>query len=213
MFRYTAIVFIAGIGFAQTTEKCVLAGTVFNSATHAGIPHALVSYMGVASGYRFTDAGGNFQVPNVPCIQYNLIVSKAGFVSGKEALGQQLLMRGRRNTAPEAETSDQGPQPPQPATAVVDVKSGSPPARISLVPVSSIAGTVLDENGEPLEGVVVQSIAAKASLSGTEYVPANTARTDDRGIYTILGLAPGDYLLRLVGEVSDTRYFMGNTRT
>lgn len=211
MFRYVAIVFITSIGFAQTSEKCVLAGTVFNSATHAGIPHALVSYVGFSGGYRFTDAGGNFQVANVPCLQYALTVSKAGFVSGQEEPAQQLLMRAPRNAEPEAETSDQGPQPPHPAIVMVDVKSGSPSARISLVPVSSIVGTVLDENGEPLEGVVVQSIAAKVSLAGIDYVPRNTARTDDRGIYTILGLAPGDYLLRLVGEVSDTRYFMGNT--
>ncbi|MGP0070538.1 MAG: hypothetical protein ACLPWF_01210 [Bryobacteraceae bacterium] len=43
-----------------------------------------------------------------------------------------------------------------------------------LVRLASISGTVLDENSEPLGGVVVQAIAVKASLQGTDYVPAKT---------------------------------------
>src|ERR1700693_2389084 len=191
-------VLFANIGFAQTPERCVLAGTVFNSATKAGIAHALVSYFGGASGYRFTDAGGNFQVVNVPCSQYSLNVSKAGFVWGQEQPAQVSLLRslaGREALDPEA--TDQAATAPRPASVTVDLKSGSQPARISLNPVSSIAGIVLDENGEPLEGVSLQSIAVKPSLTGFDYVPAKTARSDDRGRYALLGLSPGDYVVRL----------------
>jgi hypothetical protein len=198
------------VGFAQTPERCALAGTVFNSATNAGIPHALVSYMGPAAGYRFTDAGGNFQVGDVPCASYSLTVSKPSFVSGREqsprlnALYAELAALG-------AESTDQPGRPPSPENLMVELKPDSQPARVSLVPVSSIAGAVLDENSEPLAGVVIQGIAVKASLSGTDYVPASTARTDDRGHYALLSLTPGDYVVRLAGEVSSTRYFLGNT--
>jgi hypothetical protein len=50
----------------------------------------------------------------------------------------------------------------RPNRQALDLKPGSQPARITLVPVASIAGMVLDENSEPVEGVVVQSIAVKS---------------------------------------------------
>ena len=98
----------------------------------------------------------------------------------------------------------------QPASLAVDVEPKSPPAQIQLIPLSSIAGIVVDENREPLQGVVVQGIAVKASLDGPDYVPARTARTDDRGGYAFLDLPPGDYVVRLAGEASSTRYFLGS---
>jgi hypothetical protein len=49
----------------------------------------------------------------------------------------------------------------------------------------------------------------KSALSGTDYVPTRTAHTDDRGHYELLGLTPGDYVVRLAGESSSTHYFQG----
>jgi hypothetical protein len=215
-----AAIFVSGflcpnpeqVGFAQRPEPCVLAGAVLNSATNAGIPHALVSYFGPATGYRFTDAGGNFQVENVPCAPFSLTVAKPGFVSGREQSPQlNVLSRSAELAALGAESTDQSGRPPSPENLMVELKPGSQPVRIPLVPVSSIAGMVLDENSEPLAGVFVQGITLQASLSGTDYIPAQTARADDRGHYALLSLTPGDYVVRLAGEVSYTRYFLGNT--
>src|ERR1017187_9864624 len=71
----------ARVGFAQTPERYVLSGAVLNSATRAVIAHALVSYNGPASGFRFTDVGGGFRVADAPCGQYWLNISKPGFLS------------------------------------------------------------------------------------------------------------------------------------
>src|SRR5271163_4325792 len=80
-----AAILLGGFTFAQTPpQRCTLAVTVVNSATNAGIPHALVTYFGAAQGFRFTDTGGNIQVANVPCASYQLLVSKPHFVSGRE---------------------------------------------------------------------------------------------------------------------------------
>jgi len=144
----------------------------------------------------------------VPCLQYSLAVSKAGFVSGQEQ-PVQVMLAGRESVDPES--TEGAVTAPGAANIMVDLKSGSAPARIPLIPVSSISGMVLDENGEPLEGVSLQSIAIKPSLTGVDYVPAKSARTDDLGRYTLLGLPPGDYVVRLAGEVSATSYFMGST--
>ena len=197
------------VGLAQTPERCVLSGTVLNSATSAAIAHALVSYNGSASGFRFTDVGGGFQVADVPCGQYWLDVSKPGFLSEKDMAPQFTGLFNAAQIEP-LETEAQAGRSPQSAVVAVDVKPKAPAAQIRLVPLSSIAGFVIDENSEPLAGVSVQGIAVKASLDGPDYVPARTAHTDDRGGYAFLDLPPGDYVVRLAGEASSTRYFMGS---
>jgi hypothetical protein len=208
--RFTTI-FLGCLAFAQTPpQSCTLSGTVVNSATHAGIPHALVSYNGAANGFRFTDAGGNIQVANVPCGQYFLMVSKPGFVSGQEDPSDRLLLTNPIFREEMDEQSEQSGSPPKPANIPLNLAPDSQTAQIPLVPLASIAGTVLDENSEPLYGVVVQAIAIKASLTGTDYAPARMAHTDDRGRYELLGLTPGDYVVRLAGEASSTRYFQGS---
>ena len=189
-----------------------MSGSVLNSATNAGIAHALVSYSGAASGFRFTDRSGNFQVAGVPCAQYSLNISKPGFLSERD-LSPRVTSRFNPSWgtgALESETEEQSWHPPQPALFTIEAKPNSPPERLLLVPLSCIAGTVVDENSEPLQGVAVQGIAVKPSFDGAGYVPERTARTDDRGSYAFLDLPPGDYVVRLAGEVSSTRYFIGS---
>jgi len=205
-------IFLGGSALAQAPQPhCTLAATVVNSATNAGIAHALVSYFGPAQGFRFTDAGGNIQVANVPCGQYSLSVSKPGFVSGQEDPNEGFLLSNPLFRAVMEDQSQQAGSPPKPANVPVHLTPDSQTARVPLIPVASIAGTVLDEKGEPIYGVMVQGIAVKASLSGTDYVPTRAAHTDDRGHYELLGLTPGDYVVRLAGEASSTQFFQGNT--
>jgi hypothetical protein len=188
-----------------------LSGTVLDAVADAGIPHALVSYDGPASGFRFTDTGGSFQVPDVPCSQYSLNVSKPGFLSEKDL---SLQFGGLFNPtgvgAPGSETAEQSRRPVQSAFFTVDAEPYSAPARLLLVPLSSIGGIVLDEYAEPLSGVAVECMAVRASSDGPDYVPARTSHTNDRGGYAFLDLAPGDYVVRLAGEVSSTHYFIGS---
>lgn len=190
----------------------MLSGTVLNSATNAGVAHALVSFTGAQTGYRFTDLSGGFRVEDIPCGAYSLNVSKPGFVPQQDLSRQQYS--GGFDPAglgpSDGEADEQSDVRPTPTFTVADVKPGSPPARIELAPVASIAGTVLDENGEPLMGAAVQGIAVKASLAGADYVPVRTGRTDDRGSYAFADLPPGDYVVRLAGEASYTVYFIGS---
>ncbi len=205
-----AAILLSGSAFAQTPpQTCTLAATVVNSTTSAGIPHALVTYAGAAQGFRFTDAGGNIQVPNVPCGQYFLTVSKPGFTSGQEDPTEPLELSNPFLREAMEEQSEEPGAPPKPANINLKLAPDSPATRISLVPLASISGTILDENSEPIFGVVVQGIAVKSSLSGIDYVPTRTAHTDDRGHYELLGLTPGDYIVRLAGETSSTQFFQG----
>jgi hypothetical protein len=75
-------------------------------------------------------------------------------------------------------------------------------ADLSLVKGGSITGTVLDERGDPVVGVYVH-VFAEVLVAGTR-LPASgpAATTDDRGIYRVAGLGPGDYLVSVPSVAS-----------
>ena len=60
---------------------------------------------------------------------------------------------------------------------------------------ASISGTVVDEAGEHLIGVRVQAYRRTIVSGRQRFVSAGTGLTDDRGIYRIGGLTPGDYIV------------------
>nr|MBA2301929.1 carboxypeptidase regulatory-like domain-containing protein [Acidobacteriota bacterium] len=64
---------------------------------------------------------------------------------------------------------------------------------------ASISGAVLDEAGEELIGVRVQAYRRSVIAGRRRYVASGAVLTDDRGIYRVGGLIPGDYI---VGAVS-----------
>lgn len=76
----------------------------------------------------------------------------------------------------------------------VEVDSNRPEAVvIRLVPQSAITGRVMDEHGDPVEGVQVAAIGEFFTEGRKEWRSFSSARTDDRGVYRISGLARGRY--------------------
>ena len=65
---------------------------------------------------------------------------------------------------------------------------------------ASISGAVVDEAGERLVGVRVQAYRRSVISGRRRYVPSASALTDDRGIYRISGLVPGDYIAGAVAR-------------
>jgi hypothetical protein len=192
--------------YGQPT-RCTLSGTVTNSVTSGAVAHALVSYSGLANGYRFTDSGGNFQVESVPCGDYFLDVSKPGFVSDQQTQ-PQVGLSAALSSGSESESTTSAPRPKQ---VPVTLNPDSSRVQIPLNPAASLAGMVVDENNEALVGLSVQAISIRPSLAGIDYVPVQAAHTDDRGHYTLQNLSPGEYLVRLAGEAAATTYFQSGT--
>jgi len=60
---------------------------------------------------------------------------------------------------------------------------------------AAITGLVLDDIGEPAIGVKVLSLKRQAVGGSASLVPDAWALTDDRGIYRLRELSPGDYLV------------------
>lgn len=65
---------------------------------------------------------------------------------------------------------------------------------------ASISGTVVDESGERLVGVRVQAYRRTVISGRWRFIPSGTALTDDRGVYRVGGLIPGDYIVGAVAR-------------
>lgn len=74
------------------------------------------------------------------------------------------------------------------ATAVVT-------ATIKLWKYASISGTVADETGEPAVGIQVRTLRRVMSAGKPKLTGFSSATTDDRGMYRIPQLTPGDYVV------------------
>src|SRR6185503_15767461 len=60
---------------------------------------------------------------------------------------------------------------------------------------AAIGGTVTDENNEPVVGIYVRALAIASIAGARQYAAGPIALTDDRGMYRIAGLPPGQYLI------------------
>ncbi len=64
---------------------------------------------------------------------------------------------------------------------------------ITMWKLGALSGTIVDELGEPLVDIEVRAVR-RTLVSGTrQMVFAGSARTDDRGVYRISGVRPGEY--------------------
>lgn len=134
-----------------------------------------------------TDDTGAYVLRNLPPGQYTVTVQRAGYVAQSygQATPASMLRR-------------------------VSVEEGSRVTAIDfrLVRGGAITGRVVDDGGEPAEGVAVQVMRAQRAQGRVRYVPAGgrTDITDDLGQFRLYGLPPGEYL---VSAEPNVRRFMG----
>lgn len=73
---------------------------------------------------------------------------------------------------------------------------------LELLPPGTISGQVLGENGKPLPGVSVLALTAGYKSASKFWYALQSAETNGDGEYTITGLLPKKYLLRVTPFVS-----------
>jgi hypothetical protein len=135
----------------------------------------LISEAGGRSGQ--TDEAGIFDFTGLAAGRYNVRVQKSGYVS---------LAYGQR-------------RPLQPGTPLqLDAGQHIKGLEFRMPRGSVVSGTVSDELGEPMPGITVRLMRFQYSQGVRELVPAGGGQTDDRGIYRIWGLDPGEYFVSAV---------------
>lgn len=121
-----------------------------------------------------TDSGGRYLFTGVSPGEYNVEARKTGYAImqyGQERaaqLGRIVRVRAREN--------------------VEDID-------IVLPRGSAIAGTLVDERGDPVEGVPIRALQLRALDGRMMALGIASAVTDDRGMYRLFGLLPGRYLV------------------
>jgi hypothetical protein len=181
-----------GLGATAAGFATAMAGDPGSAAAAAAMAGALARGEGAGPASLdqrlLTGSDGRFVFHTLPPGQYQLSVSLNGYAAslgtaGGESTLMMLVAAGGRMMAN------------APATYAVGEGEVLKDIRLRLWKHASVAGTVLDDAGEPAVGLTVQAMRRTLIGGRARYAPAGTGRTDDRGVYRIASLMPGDYLI------------------
>jgi protocatechuate 3,4-dioxygenase beta subunit len=124
-----------------------------------------------------TDADGRFEFTGVPAGRYGLEATKILHLTGRYG----------------------GPDSSQAPSTRIRLAEGRTLTNLDiLLPTgSAITGTVVDEAGEPVAGIVIRALRPRDSteLRLASAFGASSERTDDRGRFRLFGLLPGTYFV------------------
>lgn len=168
-----------GVRLPARTGTAVLAGVVISSDSSARpIRRARVSVRSPALPMvlaGITDDEGRFRIERIPSGRYTVEAAKDAYLT----------------------TAFGAPRPGRPGTPIVLEDGRSQEVTLHLQRGSVLSGTVMDADGDPVIGANVIAHRYGYQASTGERVAAGTtgAPTDDRGMYRLFGLSPGDYLV------------------
>lgn len=114
------------------------------------------------------DAGGRFVFHDLPKGPALLVAMAAGYVDRPGATPRPLQLNDAQH--------------------VTDHK-------LMLVRTASISGVIVDEAGEPMVGLQVRALRRDMPAGVARYTLTGNGRTDDRGLYRIDGLVPGQFFV------------------
>ncbi|HET9385227.1 MAG TPA: carboxypeptidase regulatory-like domain-containing protein [Gemmatimonadales bacterium] len=170
----------------ETPERATIRGRVL-SMTGRPLARAAVNISGpMPPRYFVTDARGRFTFTALAPGDYELRASRGDFLP--TPFGQESAFESARRI------------------------SVSPGARVDDVTLTlsrglAVTGTIVDRNGEPVQGVSVQALRLSTSgdrrravLAGAQV--GGNRQTDDRGRYRVLGLLPGTYVIAAVADAA-----------
>ena len=163
---------------AVPTGTASISGTVVVAGTGQPARRARVMLSGAevrGSLTKTTDADGRFAFTRLAAGRYSLTVSKPAHVSA--TYGQLRPGSGR------------------PGTPIQLTNGQRFEARLQLPRGGAITGTVLDEHAEATPGIPVRAMRYVMQGGQRTLQSAGAGTTDDRGVFRIFGLQPGDYVV------------------
>jgi hypothetical protein len=173
---------LGGGALAHTVQRAapvptgLLMGVVSDALDDRPVPNAEVVLGGALPTVRntkvLTDAEGRFVFMDLPEGTYTLTATKPGYAEGAHGRRRPLGLS-------------------QPVVLAEAERLGD--LTIPLWKFAAISGTVTDEAGEPMVGIGVRALLRTVVAGTQKFVPGAIARTDDRGLYRLASLTPGDY--------------------
>lgn len=164
----------------QTASPALIDGTVSNKLTGAPVKGAHVIYVRTGSEANQqspissdTDAAGHFSL-QLPAGSYRLWVERNGYA---------------RQTYGALSPAGEG------STLALAAGQQLHDVAFQVVPLGAIAGRVLDEDGEPIQGVGVQVLRFNYANGHRQLISIAGSTSNDRGEYRVFGLLAGRYLL------------------
>ncbi len=119
-----------------------------------------------------TDAEGTFTFDDLPAGLYIVLSTAPGYVD-------ETMISGDPNALPRHLIGEH--------------------LKITMVKGGVITGVVTDAKGQPVVGVPVQASLPYGASSLSSFMGGTTDETDDRGVYRIFGLPPGQYIVAAGG--------------
>ena len=180
---------------ARTVSPSPDASSIFGRVTRVDgrpIPGASVrllseNYPGTPPS-TVTDDDGRYELTGLSSARFRVVAERSGFLS---------LEHGQRRAFEPGETIELGPGESRDS---IDITLPAP---------GSISGWLVDEYGDPAEGVDVRVLQTGYEAGRPRLVDAGglgSHRTDDLGRYRIYGLRPGRYIVSAVpGRITPDR--------
>ena len=175
---------IAALALAQApapvAQEGVITGQVVDATTGKPVSAAIVTISrpdlaGAAGrGRILTAADGRFAFPGLPDGSFTITATRSGYSDGASG-------RRRPGGSPQA--------------VVLNASRRTADVSVRMWKQGAIAGTVLDEAGEPVVGVRVKLLSRAARFGRPQFADRGTAMTDDRGLFRFPGLEAGDYVV------------------
>lgn len=159
---------------AGTSNNAVLSGTLLAEGPLQPVKRAAIRLAGPAgTSVRLvgTDDQGRFVFPALPAGSYSLSATKTGYVEA--FYGSNRPGRG-------------------PGEPIAIANGQRVTVTLRILPGAVITGTLTDVRGNPLATVPVAAVDVRSSTTAS---PPARGMTDERGVYRIYGLMPGDYVV------------------
>lgn len=159
---------------APATGTAQISGTIRSAADDKPLPRArVIAAADVLEEPRatITNSDGSFTFADLPAGSYFVSATRTGFAA--EVYGQGRTITG----------------------VPIIVGPGQHVASIDLALRSGgvIVGRILDEDGSPFAGAVVEALVARYESGASTLYSISSSQTDDRGEFRLFGLAPGAY--------------------
>lgn len=167
----------------EPSPPAIVAGRVVDATTGRPVAGAIVTPAGSAvvtspgssgPGTALTNAEGHFVLRGLAKGSLVLTATRGGYVNATY---------GQRRPGGSA-------QP-----IILDAGQRVTDLDVRLWKYGAITGTIVDEAGDPVVGTRVNVLQKTFSASRRRFKPGPRGVTDDRGMYRIAGLTPGDYLV------------------